>query len=234
MAKAKLVLDQEHRYWLEGVEQELTGCTTALKSVGLIDAKHYTDEGLERGNWVHDRLEEILRGSEQTNGICDRCDGAGIIERTGSDNMDISEEGCDYCGGTGDLPVDGREGYVNAGLRFIHENKVEVLHVEQPFADPTRMMAGKPDVIGLWTPPDAGERFVIADWKTGGPERWHRYQSAWYEHLARENKRVEGLCDRVMVHLKADGTYVMRRYNDRTDWKVADAVRLVEQAKKAA
>lgn len=193
-----LTLDVDHRYWLDGAE--LLGCTTALKGVGMIDARFYNDEAQLRGSWVHDRIEQLLVG------------GFGRIRQK-----------------------DVRMGYVEAADKFLKDHKVEPLNVEMALADPLLRIAGKPDLIGLWTRPGhTEERFVIADWKTGQPEKWHRYQTAWYEKLAKINNLVNLLTDRVGVYLRADGTYTTRMHEDRTDWKIADAVRLVEQAKKAA
>ena len=129
----------------------------------------------------------------------------------------------------------GHKPYVAAAFQCLKDIKAEVLHAEWPLAAPLLGIAGMPDVIAevdlvaVADPP-----FAVIDWKTGQPERWHRYQTAWYEHLARANGLVEGLCERIVVHLKPDGTYTTRRYADRHDWKVADAARIVVQARRAA
>jgi hypothetical protein len=227
----KLTLDANHTYRL-GTEK-LLGCTETLKGVGLIDVQHYNEEGMLRGAWVHDQIERILTDQAIEDGVCDRCDGSGNTEHCGSDNMDVYLLPCDHCGGTGDLPTDPRDGYVRAGLKFIAEHDVEILHVEHILCDPLRKIAGKPDLIGQWRV-NGQTRFVIPDWKTGGAERWHGYQLATYEHLARANGLVEGLCDRIVVHLRADGTYTTQPYKDRKDWKVAEAAFIIEQAKLAA
>jgi hypothetical protein len=195
-----LTLDDDHRYWLDGAE--LLGCTTALKGVGMIDARFYNDEAQLRGTWVHDRIEEGLNDTWRFQ----------VKARK-----------------------DSRYGYVEAAKKFLKDHKVSVLNAEMPLADPLLRIAGKPDVIGLWTRPGhTEERFVIPDWKTGQPEKWHRYQTAWYLHLAKINNLAGHDTDRLGVYLRADGTYTTRMHEDRTDWKIADAVRLVEQAKRAA
>lgn len=120
-----------------------------------------------------------------------------------------------------------RFGYLLAARAYLRDARVEVLAAEQPLADPTRGIAGKPDIIGR-----VETRFVILDWKTGGHERWHGFQSAWYEHLARVNGLVEGLVDRVAVYLRDDGTYQTHRFTDRNDWHIAQAAITVVQAKR--
>jgi hypothetical protein len=55
-----VLLDDAHRYWLDG--RELDGCTTTLKAVGLIDTAHYTEEARQRGSYVHEMIEMDLEG----------------------------------------------------------------------------------------------------------------------------------------------------------------------------
>jgi hypothetical protein len=193
-----LVLDAEHRYWLHG--DELNGCTDTLRSVGLLNADYYTEEGMARGTAVHNRIEHCL------------------LTGSALDNEPPFTHG----------------GYVDAAMRYLADSKAEILNVEMPLCDPMRRIAGKPDVIAEVTPKGAEPRYAVIDWKTGQPEAWHQWQLAWYEHLARVNKLVDGIVDRIVVHLKANGTYTIRTRTakDRDDWKVADAARLVEQAKR--
>lgn len=239
-APGTLSRDADHRYWWTVGDKatELVGCTNALKSVGLIDIQHYTDEGLARGNWVHRRIEARLIGSPDGKVKCETCSGEGVYGvESPSDNMDVSEQTCADCHGEGWTPDPSspdRVGYVVAAQAYLRDAGADVLNVEYMMADPARMIAGTPDVIAMIPVRNADPRFAIIDWKTGGPERWHGYQLAWYEHLARVNNMVEGLCDRIVVHLNHDATYSTRRHKDRDDWKVADAARLVEQAKWAA
>lgn len=226
-----LILDADHVYWAQkdGTARELIGCTNALKAVGLINVQFYNDEAMLRGTAVHRGLEWFLNGEK-----------------------------------SGPKVPKPLSGYVRAGLKYLDDSKAEVLNVEMSMMDEARQIAGTPDLIAQVIPPASpiepcetchgngkclglacescngsgrGEprrRYAIIDWKTGQPERWHGYQLAWYEHLARVNGLVEGLVDRTIVHLKADGTYTTRTHRDRNDWKVADAARLIEQAKRAA
>jgi hypothetical protein len=120
-----------------------------------------------------------------------------------------------------------RFGYLLAARAYIRDSGIEVLAVERPLADPNRRIAGKPDVIGR-----IRGRFTIPDWKTGGHERWHGFQSAWYEHLARVNGLVSGLVDRVAVYLRDDGTYQPHPFTDRNDWHIAQAAITVVQARR--
>lgn len=121
-------------------------------------------------------------------------------------------------------------GYLLAARAYIRESGVDVIAFERPLADPVRGIAGKPDIIGG----TASQRCTIIDWKTGAHERWHGYQLAWYEHLARVNGLVGGLVDRVAVYLRDDGTYQPHRFPDRNDWHVAQAAITVVQAKRFA
>lgn len=229
-----LVLDADHEYWWHEQERSyyLVGCTNSLKGVGLINVAHYTEEGMIRGTWVHDRIEARLNGKELPPGSpCDVCDGTGEVECQGSDNLDVYMGQCHRCWGSGrNDAVDVRQPYVEAALQYLKDTGVEPLFVEFAMADRLRRMAGKPDVIGI----TSRDRYRLIDWKTGGHEDWHAYQTAWYEHLARVNGFVEGLCERIVVTLRPDGTYNEKPYTDRNDWKVADAARIVEQAKRAA
>jgi hypothetical protein len=122
-----------------------------------------------------------------------------------------------------------RFGYLTAARAYLREQEIQVLAFECPIADPVRGIGGKPDVIGM-----RRGRYVIPDWKTGGRERWHGFQSAWYEHLARVNDLVSGLVDREAVYLNSDGTYDRHPFKDRNDWQVAQAAILVVQAKRWA
>jgi hypothetical protein len=186
------VLDELHRYWLNG--RELDGCTNTLAAVGLIDRSRYSEEARDRGSYVH----EVIHADLQN---------------------DLAEEQV-----SADI-----FGYLIAARAYLREQEVGVLAVECPLADPVRGLGGKPDVIGM-----RRGRHVIPDWKTGGRERWHGFQSAWYEHLARVNNCVSGLVDREAVYLSDDGTYQIHPFRDRNDWQVAQAAILVVQAKRWA
>jgi hypothetical protein len=120
-------------------------------------------------------------------------------------------------------------GYLTAARTYVRESGIEIIAVEQLLADPDRSIAGRPDVIGR-----IGARFVIPDWKTGGQERWHGYQGAWYEHLARVNGLISGLVSRVAVYLSEDGTYRTHPHTNRIDWTVAQAAITVVQARRWA
>lgn len=119
--------------------------------------------------------------------------------------------------------ADELRGYVHAAQKYLADSHLEVLHVELELYDEALGIAGTPDVIAVTTPGGGRFRYVIPDWKTGGVERWHGIQLAVYEHLARTRGLVEGLCDRLTVHLKDDGTYSTQPYKDRRDWKIAHA-----------
>lgn len=208
-----LIVDVDHEYWLHessGQIRHLVGCTNTLKGVGLVDARYYNDEAMLRGTAVHSLITRQLTGT-------------GPLPRTSARPAPA------------DKPLPSHSGFVRAAAKYLTDSRADVLHVEMPLADPDRLMGGTPDLLAYLQPKMlGGERFAVIDWKTGMPERWHAYQTAWYEHLARVNHLVEGLCDRIVVHLKDDGTYTIRTFKDRDDWKVADAARLVEQAKRAA
>ncbi len=120
-----------------------------------------------------------------------------------------------------------RFGYLLAARAFVRDSGLVVLNIERPLADAGRGIAGKPDVIGT-----IDSTSVVVDWKTGGEERWHRYQSAFYEHLARVNGLVGVLVHRLAVYLSDDGTYRVARHRDRSDWLIAQAAITIVQAKR--
>jgi hypothetical protein len=122
-----------------------------------------------------------------------------------------------------------RFGYLLAARAFIRDSGLSPLTVERPLADTNRWIAGKPDVIGL-----IDSTSVVLDWKTGGEERCHQYQSSWYEHLARVNGLVGALVHRMAVYLREDGTYITQRHRDRSDWLIAQAAITIVQAKRLA
>jgi hypothetical protein len=232
-----LVLTPEHEYLYNG--EPFLGCTNTLAEVGLLDKSHYTEEGALRGTVVHDRIERLLLTGVGSSGQCVECEGTGVVtfERMGADNMDVTEETreCDECLGEGQAPPFPHQGYVDAAMRYLEDSKAEILNVEMSLCDILRRIAGTPDLVAEITLRGASApQFAVIDWKTGQPEPWHRWQLAWYEHLARCNKLVEGICQRIVVHLSADGTFTTRTYTSRDDWKVADAARLVLQARQFA
>jgi len=184
-------LDDSHRYWTPA-GRELDGCTSTLKSVGLIDTRHYTEEARQRGTFVHDLVHMDLDGELDATTI----------------DPDLA-------------------GYLDAARAYIRDADIAVFHVEQPMACLVRGIAGKPDLVGK-----RGGRHRVVDWKTGSYEPWHRYQTAWYEHLARVNGFVLGVVDRVVVYLAADGTYQEKLFQERIDWQIAQAAITVVQAKR--
>lgn len=119
--------------------------------------------------------------------------------------------------------TDAYANYVLAARKYLEDSQLEVLHIEIELCDSALGIAGTPDLIAFTTPGGGRFRYVIPDWKTGGVERWHGVQLAIYEHLARTHGLVEGLCERLTVHLRDDGTYTTQPYKDRRDWKIAQA-----------
>ncbi len=121
-------------------------------------------------------------------------------------------------------------GYLEAARRFLADSKSRVVAVERNLADPLRGIAGTPDLMGY-----VFDKPAVVDWKSGGKERWHRYQLAIYEDLMRTNTVLpEPLLKRFAVYLREDGTYTSEELTDRTDRAVAQAVITIAQAKRAA
>lgn len=118
-------------------------------------------------------------------------------------------------------------GYLLAARAFLRDADLEILAYEQSLADPIRGIAGTPDLFV-----QRRHRHVLVDWKTGGHERWHGFQLAWYEHLARVNGLIPALVERLAVYLHEDGTYTTYPFTDRIDWPVCQAAITVQQAKR--
>lgn len=119
-------------------------------------------------------------------------------------------------------------GYLTAARTFLRASDVEALEVETPRYDATLGIAGTPDVLGTWVAPTGVRRGVLIDWKTGAPQRWHRFQTSIYRHLAQEPDE-SGVSwptlDRVCVYLASDGSFLVEPHkDDRFDWQIASAV----------
>lgn len=119
--------------------------------------------------------------------------------------------------------------YLDAARAFLHDSEARVVAVEPPLADPTFGIAGKPDLVGYFYGKPA-----LPDWKSGGAERWHRYQGAIYKHLARVNQMFpEPLIESYAVYLHDTGKYTLGDKSDRQDAAIAQAVITIAQAKRS-
>ena len=89
-------------------------------------------------------------------------------------------------------------GYVKSALRFLGQPGLTVLDFEVPAYHPLYLYAGTRDI-----------RYTlqgfewIGDWKTGGPAKWHRYQTGAYDLLAPQIKKMRRRCG---IYLEADGS----------------------------
>lgn len=119
-------------------------------------------------------------------------------------------------------------GYIRAYERFLAECRVgPCVLIEEQLADPVLGYAGIVDRVRL-----VRDRLSLIDLKTGGEARWHGYQLAAYEAMAR--LRLGCVLPRYGLYLQVDGTYRVRQYADRTDWTIFRAALLVAQAQRLA
>ena len=96
--------------------------------------------------------------------------------------------------------------YLTAWRKFRADTRVKVLEIEKRLGSRHYQYGGTLDRITQWQPPDGD--VVVNDIKTGGPERWHRLQTAAYLLAAREMGIVApGTRTRAVLYLRADGTY---------------------------
>lgn len=119
-------------------------------------------------------------------------------------------------------------GYLEAYRRFVQEVAVgPCTLLERPLCDPILRFAGTPDQLR----PMQGRETLI-DLKSGQPHPTHGLQLAAYEHLIWRQLRC-GRLDRAAVYLKPNGSYRLRMYEDRNDWKIFDCARVLAQWKAA-
>lgn len=91
---------------------------------------------------------------------------------------------------------------------------------EQPLACPVLRIAGTPDDIGTHRMAQLG--FCIVDAKCGQPMPYHALQLALYAYMLGQLVCVDPAdIERIGVHLKADGSYKIKRYTDKKDILVA-------------
>jgi PD-(D/E)XK nuclease superfamily len=97
---------------------------------------------------------------------------------------------------------------------------------ERRLADAGLHYSGQIDRLGVRAV-GGGVLLRVVDFKTGGPEAWHPIQLAAYERLARIwaeqatslYARIVGI-ERTVVHLRNDGTFRQKAYDDPHDWSV--------------
>jgi hypothetical protein len=101
--------------------------------------------------------------------------------------------------------------YVEAAKRFIVEMNVDVHAHERRIYSATYDFAGTLDLVAI-----IDGRTCLLDWKTGDPgwpcgPQTAAYGLAWHEMTGQTISRRYG------VQLKADGSYILHSYTDRTD-----------------
>lgn len=91
-------------------------------------------------------------------------------------------------------------GYFDSGRRWIDDNVLKPLLVEERLTDTAWRFCGQPDLICR-----SRTGFVaLIDWKTGPAARWHRLQIAGYRHLAEDRY---GTQIGATIRLKSDGSF---------------------------
>jgi hypothetical protein len=121
-------------------------------------------------------------------------------------------------------------GYVGAARAFRLDAKAVILLAEEPLADLTLGIGGKPDLVGYCFGKPA-----IVDWKSGASARWHALQNEIYKHLVRVNAVLpEPLIDSYAVYLHETGRYTLGPKSTRRDQQVAQAVITIAQDRRNA
>jgi hypothetical protein len=120
--------------------------------------------------------------------------------------------------------------YVDAARAFRQDASLRVVLAEEPLADLTIGIGGKPDVVGY-----AFSKAVILDWKSGAAARWHNLQGEIYKHLVKVNAVLpDQLIDTYAVYLHDTGRYTLGTKSTRRDQQVAQAVITIAQDRRNA
>jgi hypothetical protein len=113
-------------------------------------------------------------------------------------------------------------GYVAAYKRFRAEMDIKWTEIESPRHDASLGFAGTPDRIAEKT---------VVDIKTGAPQPWHGPQLAAYTMLA-HTAGASTLVKRYGLYLSDDGTYKLKRYENKGDFDVFRAAVVIYHAKR--
>jgi hypothetical protein len=184
-----------HRYTLDG--EPLRSVTGILRESGLIDFSHIPSATLEaaraRGTAVHQAIHYFNEG-----------------------DLDVDAFRREYpeC-----------VGYFNGWVRFCHERRFEALVSERRIASRLHRIAGTLDCLGV-----LDGQAVLLDFATGNPaESAKDLQTAGYLLLAQEWSSEDGLLHsffarhpvvrRYAVALRADGTFRIEAYPNRSDYR---------------
>jgi len=107
-------------------------------------------------------------------------------------------------------------GYIESYLKWRHLVVPRWKILEEPRYSKRFRFCGVPDRVGF----DGRGRPLVLDFKTGGPQHWHRYQLALYDLLC--DDIPWGLRRRVTLHLQKDGSLAKaKEHDDRTDYNTA-------------
>lgn len=98
------------------------------------------------------------------------------------------------------------KGFIQAGKKFIAENKPVVMQIEQTLQCKRYNLQGTPDYIA-----EIDGKLTICDWKTNQFYWWNKYQLAAYAVLLQENGIT---CNYgTVIALLEDGNYKVKHYN---------------------
>ena len=103
--------------------------------------------------------------------------------------------------------------FVNSAIRFVEEEKIEVLRAEYPIGNPDLGYATRIDLYCRWR-----GRLTVVNWKTGPVYRAYAIQSALEALIFSPEPHV-----RLGVHLSADSLPRLVNYTDPRDYSVAKA-----------
>lgn len=115
------------------------------------------------------------------------------------------------------------EGYLDAYIAWRLQFHAQYVMSEGRLHDLVLKFNGQPDRVAI---DEAARRVKIVDFKSGGREPWHGIQLAAYERLVRlhaqQNKMrwADWPMDRLVVYLRADGTFDMQHETGADDWPV--------------
>ena len=119
------------------------------------------------------------------------------------------------------IPTDERlAGYIESYLKWRHLTQPRWNVMEETKFSKRYRFCGIPDRVGY----DRRGMPLIVDFKTGGPQKWHRYQLALYDILC--DDIPWGMRRRMTLCLNKDGELpVTKEYEDRNDY--TEAMRLI-------
>ena len=172
---------------------------------------------MQNPKFAFDEATHIYRlGGKVLSSVTQILDGVGLISdfaksETAALRGSLIHKACHYLA-EGKLDwssVDARIlGYVLAYQKFLNENMIQPIELEQKYYHKDYLYAGTLDALAKH--PKLGT--FLYDLKTGSPAKYHGLQTAAYAGF------FPGLIKRATLFLYDDETYNLRFHNDRTDW----------------